>query len=160
MSNLNKKVRAYLRKSGRKSIINNNAGEIGSYLQKCIQEQIDTYYMSYTPTQYTRTNRFSHSLNDYELVQFPDGFNIKLSFNSNGVHVSNDGRTVFVPNLLDLGWQHSSCSSRCSKSYYYHNFNGFNFIEKGIQVFKARYPYIQVTVKRTDQWHGYSENSY
>lgn len=118
------------------------------------------YYLSYSPRSYSRTGRFKYSLNDYEKIELPEGFSIKVNFNNNAFHNSLNGRNVFVPNLIDLGWCHFRCGKSCSKAYHFHDYDGYNFIEKGIANFKTKYPNVEVKVKRIDQWHGFSEKTY
>ena len=103
-------------------------------LKNCIQNQIDNYYLSYTPLYYERTNKFRNSLMVEDFIDFNainNRIEIKLYFNPDlAWHeslFSDDGG--YVPKLINDGW---SWDEIISPNDHFSNYEGYKFIQKGI----------------------------
>lgn len=109
-------------------------------LKDCIQNQIDNYYLSYTPKYYERTNKFKTSLMVEDFIEFDitnNRINMKLYFNPDlAWHESyfND-EGGYVPQLINDGW---SWDNIITPNDHFSNFEGFHYIEKGISDFNRK----------------------
>lgn len=122
-------------------------------LKNCIQNRIDEYYSSYSPTTYDRTNKFKNSLMVEDFIDFNvvnNRIKIKLYFNPDlAWHeslFSDEGG--YVPQLINSGW---SWDKIITPNDHFSNYKGFHYIEKGIKDFNRNNPY-GIIVEFINEW--------
>ena len=122
-------------------------------LKNCIQEEIDNYYLSYTPSVYDRTYNFQNSLTVDDIITIDtvaSKMEMTIHFNDNAMHDSywSDG-SVNVGLLLNDGWVWKNNSHIDHLSQY----EGFHFIEKGIATFNASNS-LNIKIHLEKIWNG------
>lgn len=133
-------------------------------LLKCIQDEIDNYYDSYSPKFYRpRTYRFQQALYAEDFIEIniiKSTLNINLKFNESlSYHDSFSGRDVYVPLLINDGWSWDGWED--AQDDHFHKYSGFHFLEKGIEKFNSTNS-LGITVTLDKTWEGkhYSNSIY
>ena len=122
-------------------------------LYNLIQMHIVGYYSHYLPKQYKETNNFMNSL---RIKTSNDGFVIYFE-PSLAYHPSvmpKKYSKVFVPTLLDYGWDWGKSRSIYRFTYY----EGYHFIEKAVEEFK-RTTTLPITIQIESKYHPEYYNS-
>lgn len=115
--------------------------EYAKELRRMINKNLSTYYKSYSPVEYDRTNKLKSSINTYSPI-VNDGVNISavLQFNDNAWHdnaVLNDPHESFVPALINYGWHLKNTT--VTRNNRFRHFSGSFYITNAIDEFNAMY---------------------
>jgi hypothetical protein len=128
--------------SGMKMLLNKDNIKIalkqaGELLRESIQIYIDEFYDSYFPSTYVRTYNFENSLEISPVKSDGIVHSIGIYFNQDlATHPSLwGGEDGYLPFLLNDGWQWKNHSE--VDIYRFSHYDGFHFIEKGIQRFNS-----------------------
>lgn len=111
----------------------------GKKLYKCIKEEINAYYQSYSPKVYKRTRRFLQALEMSSVTVTPNhkGLQIEIYFAPELAYhpsVFPNGSPGYVPLLIRHGWQWQNDDLNIYRFTY---FEGYDYIEKGIARYRA-----------------------
>lgn len=132
----------------------NNLKREARRLMKCIQDEIDNYYDSYSPKQYVRSFRFQEALYAEDFINvdvIKNTLFINLKFNEAlSYHDSYSGKDMYVPLLINDGW--------CWDNYngeedHFRRYDGYHFLEKGIEKFNSTNT-LGITVTLDKTWDG------
>src|SRR5574344_500159 len=150
-----------LKKKNGKTVTQNMQYE-AKRLMNCIQEEIDNYYNSYSPTIYNRSFRFQESLyaEDFINIDVKDNMvYIYLRFQSNlAYHDSFSGEDVFVPLLINDGWCWDGYTGSEDR---FKRYDGYHFLEKGIEKWnQSNSMRLKVYLDKTWKSKRYSNNIY
>ena len=107
-------------------------------LYDCIQDEIDKYYLSYTPKVYSRTGMWKDSMYAEDLADIRiEGNQIRLSvktdprlayhWNITGDHLS------FVPLLMESGWWSRNLEAKIGVRDRFTRYEGAHCVKKGIE---------------------------
>lgn len=155
ISSLLSKLNVGKLKMGNGRTVEQNLRYEATRLLKCIQDEIDNYYDSYKPSQYTRNDRFKEALYAEEFLNIDVVRNtmyINLHFNPDlSYHDSFSGEEVYVPLLINDGWCHSGYTG---VEDHFHKYSGFHFLEKGIDKWNATNSMKKLKVHLSKTWDG------
>lgn len=129
-------------------------------LQRCIENEIDAYYNSYTPhtnpntgePYYERTYRLKDSLTVDAVKQIGNSLSIRVYFNENATHKSIfGGEDGFLPVLLTHDWKWRNDIGLYHLSYY--DGSNTDFINSGILAYNKANPY-GLTIQLHEEYDG------
>lgn len=146
----------------------NNSNVVKVLLQKeanklyaCIYEEIQNYYLSYQPKVWEeyRTYGLLNSLRIEPIKQFGNQLSIRIYFDeSMATHPSIfGGESGFTPLLINYGWKWSNDPG----IYHLSNYEGYHFVEKGIQKYINSSPLnIKINVNGTYKGKNVANQEY
>ena len=112
-------------------------------LKKCIEDEIQKYYDSYSPIMYSRTGAFQNSVEIEDMVNMNidvGQMSIMVGFNDDAYHPSLfGGDKGYVPALINDGWSWKNQPQ--TSIYRFTYFDGTGFFERAIAEFLSDNPY-------------------
>jgi hypothetical protein len=126
-----------------------------SELKQLIKAELRTYYSSYSPNVYVRNKSYESLLNSMvvgslSVVSDTRDMSISITFDDRayGESLFEPKHSSFKAALINEGWQVKSSVS-WSRIEHFGYYNGYHFIEKGIQKFKKKHPEVKVTLTKS-----------
>lgn len=112
----------------------------GERLKGYLEEEVQNYYNSYSPTVYTRTYNFLNSVRITPVFQEGNNLTVKIYFDEGmATHDSIfGGEDGYVPTLLEYGWQVKS--DKVPNYYHLKYYEGFHFVDKAIEKYNRGNP--------------------
>ncbi len=128
----------------------------GNRLKDYLEDEIQNYYNSYSPTVYQRTYNFLNSVRITPVLQEGNQLTIKIYFDENmATHDSIfGGEDGYVPILLEYGWQWKNGM----KIEHLSTYEGFHFVDKAIERYNSNNPYKFKIVKHAEHKGQVIEN--
>ena len=129
--------------------VKNALKQAADLLEESIQIYIDDFYLSYFPSTYVRTYNFENSLRITPVTSNGIISSIAVYFDEDlATHPSLwGGEDGYLPFLLNDGWQWKDDTT---KIYRLSNYDGFHFLEKGIDLFNSKNKWgFKVTLSKT-----------
>lgn len=125
-------------------------------LKDCIQQEIDNYYTSYSPTVYHRTDNLKNSL---VVLQTQNGFSItfdeRLAYHDSVVY--EDAQT-YVPLLIEDGWHWNKPHQKIDR---FTDFSGYPFVENGVKKYLQSAPKgVSIKIHKKTYYGDETEISY
>ncbi|WP_206459456.1 hypothetical protein [Anaerovorax sp. IOR16] len=142
-------------KNGNSGIAKNVKDEVDK-LKDRIQQEIDNYYTSYSPTIYSRTDNLKNSL---VIVQTLNGFSItfdeRLVYHDSVVYKDTQ---AYVPLLIEDGWHWNKSHQKIDR---FTDFSGYPFVENGVEKYLQSAPKgVSIRIHKKTYYGDETEISY